>query len=308
MNSPLNTADAPVRLAHFSDIHLTAPRPGWRPRDLLSKRLAGWVNLALLGRGRRFRAADAVTAALMAELRQSPPDRVIFSGDATALGFEAEVARAAAVLGLGGADPLPGLAVPGNHDYYVRGAAASGSFERHFAPWLGGERVDGALYPFAQRVGPLWLVAVNSSAPNRLPGDASGRTGPEQLGRLEALLRRLAPGPRVLVTHYPVCREGGEAESRGHGLRDLDRLLAVAARGGVCLWLHGHRHGAYHHAAPGPAPFPVICAGSATQQGRWSYHQYTLTGRRLQAVRRTYDPARGAFRDGGAFELELPGR
>ena len=36
--------------------------------------------------------------------------------------------------------------------------AATGLFERYFAAWQTGERVDGAPYPFAQRVGPLWLV------------------------------------------------------------------------------------------------------------------------------------------------------
>src|SRR5689334_16815801 len=103
-----------VRLAHFSDIHVTAARPGWRGADWLSKRLSGWFNLSVLGRARRFARADEVVAALMAELRQAPPDRVVFSGDATALGFETEHARAATLLGLTGADPLPGLAVPGN--------------------------------------------------------------------------------------------------------------------------------------------------------------------------------------------------
>ncbi len=298
----------PVRLAHFSDIHVTAPRPGWTARDLLSKRVTGWVNLAVRGRAKRFARADEVVSALTEELRHTRPDRVVFSGDATALGFEAEFARAAALLGLTDADPLPGLAVPGNHDYYVGRSARGGAFERHFAPWLAGERVDEAPYPFAQRVGPLWLVGVNSAAPNLLPWDARGRTGDEQLTRLERLLSRLDEGPRVLVTHYPIYRASGEAEKPSHALRDLKRLLEVAARGGVGLWLHGHRHDAYHHAATSAAPFPVVCAGSATQRGLWSYKQYTITGRRLAAVRRTYDPEARVFRDAGTFELVLTGR
>jgi 3',5'-cyclic AMP phosphodiesterase CpdA len=295
-----------VRLAHFSDIHVSAQHPGWRARDWLSKRASGWINLSVLGRAQRFARADEVVLALMAELRGEPPDRVVFSGDATALGFEAEHARAAALLGLAGADVLPGLAVPGNHDYYIARDVRAGHFERHFAPWLAGERVDEATYPFAQRVGPLWLVAVNTSAPNFLPWDASGRTGAAQMARLERLLARLAPGPRILVTHYPVCRDTGRYESRGHGLRDLTRLIDVASAGGVGLWLHGHRHGPYYHANPGPAPFPVICAGSATQRGCWSYARYTIEGMRVSALRREFDPVQGAFRDAETFALELP--
>jgi hypothetical protein len=108
------------------------------------------------------------------------------------------------------------------------------------------------------------------------------------------------------VTHYPVCKASGKREQRAHGLRDLSRLVDVAARGGVSLWLHGHRHGAYHHARPPQAPFPVICAGSATQNGRWSYGEYTIHGRHLHGVRRIWDPHERRFRDSHPFELELP--
>jgi 3',5'-cyclic AMP phosphodiesterase CpdA len=292
-----------VRLAHFSDVHVRAAGCAWRPADWFSKRLTSWANLRLLGRGRHFLQTEPVLAALVDELSRRPPDRLVFSGDATALGFGAEVARAADLLRVG---ELLGLAVPGNHDYCTHAAAHAGHFERHFAPWLAGERVEGALYPFAQRVGHLWLVAVNSATPNRWPHDARGTVGPAQLRRLEALLGRLDGGPRVLVTHYPVRRAGGAPERRFRALRDLDALLAVAARGGVGLWLHGHRHDFYHHGPTERAPFPVVCAGSATQTGLWSYGAYTITGARLRGARRAYDPAAGRFVDAGEFELELP--
>jgi 3',5'-cyclic AMP phosphodiesterase CpdA len=299
-----NTSTA-VRLAHFSDIHITAQRLGWRWRDWLSKRSPGWVNLRLLGRRYRFRQADMVLATLMEEFRQRRPDHLIFSGDATALGFEAELARVAALLRVGGLDAFPGMAVPGNHDYYTRAVAGSGLFERYFAPWQKGLRVDASSYPFAQRVGPVWLVGVNSSQGNLWFWDASGRVGTDQLKRLETLLGRLEPGPRILVTHYPVCLASGEPEHRHHNLRDLADLLKVAERGGVCLWLHGHRHDSYHHASAQGAPFPIVCSGSATQSGRWSYGEYTIIGGRLQAVRRVFSPQEGSFQDGEQFDLQL---
>jgi 3',5'-cyclic AMP phosphodiesterase CpdA len=294
-----------IRFAHVSDVHITAQPLGWRRRDWFSKRFPGWINLRLLGRRYRFRRADEVLAALTAELCQRRPDRVIFSGDATTLGFEAEFARAAALLGVSANDPLPGLAVPGNHDYYTRAVAAAGLFERHFAPWQDGVRVDGAVYPFAQRVGTLWLVGVNSCTGNRWTWDAAGSVGQDQLERLERLLDRLGPGPRILVTHYPVCLSSGAPERRPRKLRDLRALVAVAVRGGVCLWLHGHRHGAYHLPNPGLAPFPVICAGSATQNKLWSYGEYTIDGYQLHGVRRTYDPRQRGFVDRESFELQL---
>jgi 3',5'-cyclic AMP phosphodiesterase CpdA len=294
-----------VRLAHFSDIHVTTEPLGWSRADWFNKRGPGWFNLKWLGRKHRFHDADRVLAALADELRRRRPDHVIFSGDATALGFEQELAHAARLLGVLGPDALPGMAVPGNHDYYTRGVAASGLFERYFAPWQKGERVDSAVYPFAQRVGHVWLVGVNSSTGNRWFWDAAGSVGRDQLARLAVLLERLSPGPRILVTHYPVCLASGAPERRHHGLRDLAEVVAVAARGGICLWLHGHRHGAYHHCSRDSAPFPVICAGSATQSGRWSYGEYTIEGNDFQALQRVFCPGQGSFQDSETFDLQL---
>ena len=301
----LDDPSAPVRLVHFSDIHVTTRPLGWRRGDYFTKRLAAWVNLYGLGRAYRFRHAEKVLATLREEMRRSPPDRVLFTGDATALGFEAEVARAAELLGLHNGHPLPGLAVPGNHDYHVRAAAMSGAFERHFAPWQEGERVDGATYPFAQRVGSVWLVAVNSSVANRWFWDARGFVDEPQLERLERLLAQLSKGYRILVTHYPVCLSGGEPEARHHGLRNLDRLVDLARRGGISLWLHGHRHVAYHHTQTAWTSFPVICSGSATQAGKWSYGEYTLRADRLTGVRKVYDAPADRFRQADAFEMSL---
>jgi 3',5'-cyclic AMP phosphodiesterase CpdA len=302
-----------VRLAHFSDIHVTA-RAVWRPGDWVNKRLTAWLNLRFLGRGRRFRDADAVLAALRADWQQRRPDHLVLSGDATALGFPEEVAHAAALLPVG---EWPGLAVPGNHDYCTAAARRSGAFERCFAPWQHGERLAGHTYPFAQKVGHVWLVAVNSATVNRWALDARGAVGRDQLDRLEVLLGRLGggggdsppipttAGPRVLVTHYPIAIPSGKPEHHFRVLRDVDDLVAVAVRGGIGLWLHGHRHDAYHLLPGEAAPFPVICAGSATQTHRWSYDEHTITGRHLLARRRVFDAARGAFRDGATFELEL---
>jgi 3',5'-cyclic AMP phosphodiesterase CpdA len=294
-----------IRLAHFSDIHVEA-RSCWKLRDWFGKRITSWLNLRLLGRGHRFGEAERVLQALRVELQVRQFDHVIFSGDASALGFDEEFAKAAALLGIG-SDGLPGLAVPGNHDHCTYPAAASGDFERRFAPWLVGERVDGEMYPFAQRAGPVWLVAVNSAVPHWCPIDASGRVGADQLQRLETLLARLDRGPRILVTHYPVYVADGGPETRYHALRDLEAVISVARAGGVSLWLHGHRHGAYWHDANDVVPFPVICSGSATERRRWSYGDYALDGDRLRGVVRQYDEKTDRFVDVRDFEAAVSG-
>jgi 3',5'-cyclic AMP phosphodiesterase CpdA len=294
-----------LRLAHLSDTHVTAPNCRWRLHDWFSKRMSGWLNLRLLGRALRFPHTEATLTALRADLREQGVEHILFSGDATAIGFAEEMARAAELLGVGAAAGLPGLAVPGNHDYMTGADVESGQFEKYFAAWQQGERVDGATYPFAQRVGGVWLIGVNSATANVLPVDASGAVGSAQRGRLETLLSRLDGGPRILVTHYPVRLSSGRREHWMRRLRDLDAVVELAKRYGVGLWLHGHRHRPYEHAADVETPFTHICAGSATQRGAWSYRVYHLDGQQLTATRRGYDPATGRFRDVSRFLARL---
>ncbi len=178
-------------------------------------------------------------------------------------------------------------------------------FERYFALWQKGERIGDETYPFAQRVGPVWLVGVNSSKYNVLTWDASGRVGHAQLERLRQLLATLSSGPRILVTHYPFAVHTGRQERHGHGLRDWRAAVKIAAEGGVKLWLHGHRHRPYWLTTHNEVPFPGICGGSATQTGIWTYHEYTIAGAKLTAMRRVYVKARRAFEDRETFELDL---
>src|SRR3954470_6676940 len=129
-----------VRLAHFSDIHLTARPLGWRVRDAFNKRPTGWVNLAVLGRGAKFKHANDVTAALRREFVARGFDHLVFSGDASTLGFPSEMVEAARRLGVGDATQPKGIAVPGNHDVYVGRSARDHFFEDSFAPWQDGQR------------------------------------------------------------------------------------------------------------------------------------------------------------------------
>jgi 3',5'-cyclic AMP phosphodiesterase CpdA len=293
-----------IRLVHCSDIHVSAPRLEWRAADWFSKRLTSWLNHRL-GRARRFALAEEILARAQDDWQQRGVQHIVFSGDATALGFESEVRRASECLRVGQSS-LSGLAVPGNHDYCTVAAAASGHFERWFAPWQQGRRIGNNTYPFAQAVGPAWLIGVNAATGNRLPIDASGKVGAAQLERLGQLLASLpADAVKILVVHFPICVASGQPESYYHGLRDLDALLAVANAGGVSLWLHGHRHRPYHFARAPGAAFPVICAGAATQHGIWSHGEYTIAQGTLSAVRRVYDPEGRCFRDVETFTLEL---
>lgn len=300
-----NLQSAMVRLCHFSDIHLTARPLGWTARDLFGKRTTGWFNLTALGRGRKFQHAPTVAEALRRDLATRGYDHLVFSGDATMMGFDSEMRLAVEALGVGDEALPPGIAVPGNHDLYVHRAARRRTFEAAFASWQQGQRVGDAHYPFARKVGHVWLIAVNSARPNFWPWDASGRVGSEQLARLRELTSALDPGPRVVVSHYPILAADRKPEPRHHRLRDWDAARDAAAACGVNLWLHGHRHGWYVLPAGENLPFAGVCVGSSTQSRRWGYHEYAIDGWKLSGVRRVFDPAAGAFADADTFALDL---
>ena len=295
-----------IVLAHFSDVHLGTRSPGWHARDFVGKRVYGWANLTLGRRRRAFRHGDAIVEALLTEFRTRKFDGLIFSGDATELGFEREIAVAAAKLGVENSCLPSAIAVPGNHDLYTHASARNGVFERSFALWQQGIRVsEEHLYPFARRIGHVWLIALNSATPNVLPWDASGEVGSEQCERLRELCIQLSPGPRVIVSHYPIMREDGTPEGRWHGLRDWRDVRDVTQECGISLWLHGHRHKWYFLENGVASPFHSICAGSITQTNNQSYFEYRIEGVILEAQRWIFDPANAGFRKGEAFTQQL---
>jgi hypothetical protein len=295
-----------VKLCHFSDIHLTVRPLGWTVRDVLGKRTTGWMNIALLGRGGRFQNASIVTDALRNDFATRGFDQLVFSGDATMLGFDTEMHTAAAKIGVGDPSLSPGIAVPGNHDVYVPRAVRRAVFEAAFAPWQQGMRIGNSIYPFARKVGHVWLIGLNSAKPNFWMWDATGKVVEPQLARLRELTASLDPGPRIIISHYPILTQKRRPEPRWHRLRNWRRVRDVAAECGVCLWLHGHRHVWYVLPSGEHLPFASICAGSATQTRRWGYHEYMIDGWKLSGIRRVYDAKSNSFKDSDTFELELP--
>jgi 3',5'-cyclic AMP phosphodiesterase CpdA len=251
------------RLAHFTDIHLS--ESPWRVpwRALLSKRLVGWLNLALLGRHAHLRDGAEVTAALIRDLEALRPDHVLFTGDATALALPSEFEGARRALA-----PLIErgrvTGIPGNHDLYVRSVLRDGLYERLLGAW---ERSDWpAPPPIVRLLGDeVALLVLKDARPTPLH-DSTGLVGEEQLRKLAAILRdqRLSKRTRILALHYGPRRADGRPDRRLHALRDADRLLAVAAAGGVDLVVHGHLHDRFVLGRGQGTPLPIANPGSLT--------------------------------------------
>jgi 3',5'-cyclic AMP phosphodiesterase CpdA len=292
----------PVHIIHFSDVHVYVSRPGWRLGDYFSKHLTGWLNWNLTSRGKRF--ADALPriqqiARIVEEIR---PDGVVFSGDASAIGFPLESAVVADALKL---DAIPRIAVPGNHDHYTKSALKRAGFEKAFAKWQQGQRIDATRYPFATQIGETRFIGVNTACPNWIVWDAHGCADHSQLARLDQLLKQLPPGPRVLVTHYPYAKADGEPEHRWHGLRDRSLLSEIAIRHGVRVWLCGHRHRPFVLSPTKDFPIAMICAGSATQQGPASFSELRIEGQQIIVTRWKNDPVEKRYRPNEPFIVNL---
>ena len=84
-----------VRLVHLSDIHLTVPKLEWRQADWFNKRLAAWMNFRCWDGGCVSAMPTMFIERLMADISDRGIDHIIFSGDATALGFATEMQHAA---------------------------------------------------------------------------------------------------------------------------------------------------------------------------------------------------------------------
>jgi 3',5'-cyclic AMP phosphodiesterase CpdA len=300
------------RLAHVTDPHFRGAGglAGLGLGDLGGKRVVGAVNL-VVNRTRKHKMA--LLEALRDDLRAQAVDHLALTGDLSNVSTDAEWQAALRWLAALGAPADAVTVIPGNHDAYVPDVVASRAFERLFAAHQTGDVAIGGVasvssattatdvYPFVRLRGGIALVSVTSCVAT---GDfgAWGEVGGPQLRRLEAVLGNPAVASKtrvVLIHHPPVMIKDGEHRN----LRDRAALVAVLARAGADLVLHGHDHADERATLQGPggAKIPVVGAGSASYAGapdrRARYNVYEIEGRTITAVTRAHDEATDAFKE-----------
>jgi len=295
-----------LKIAHFTDIHVQKPESlAWK--DLLSKRVLGWINLTVLRRRHMFSDAPEVLRALVDDLLSLRPDHIVSTGDFTALSLPAEFEVAGNIL-----RPIVELpnstGIPGNHDVYVSSAEKEKLYERVFAPWI---RTDFSPRDFPEDLRHLHpyplvrfldenavLICLRDVRPNRFH-DSSGSVGTAQLRLLRFLLedRRIAGRTKILALHVGFLRAPGRRDGRFHGLRDSRALIETAASGGVSLIVHGHTHERFVFGRGELTPVPVANPGSlASRKHHRAYHVYTVRpGGVIEVEARRLDPASGRF-------------
>ncbi len=269
--------------------------PRARRRDLVSKRILGYVNWH---RGRKLVHRRAVLDLLTHDLTERKPDHIAVTGDLVNLGLPEEFLRAAEWLHhLGNSRDV--TAIPGNHDAYVRLHPERST--GHWQPFMESNAAGEALFstpatrfPFVRRFGDVAIIALSSAIPT-MPFVAAGRIGSLQRTYLASALdiAQRADLFRVVLIHHPPLP--GQAGWR-RGLRDASKIRDVFARHGAELVLHGHDHAQTVHelsTATGPAFIVGVPSASEAVEGgipAARYNEYSI-----------------ARADGG-WRLEMAGR
>ncbi|MCO4315787.1 metallophosphoesterase [Phyllobacterium sp. 21LDTY02-6] len=249
------------RLAHISDIHLS-PLPSLTLRELISKRITGYINWRS---NRREAMAGGALDMVIADLKANAPDHIAVTGDLVNLALDEELETARAWLKTLG-DPDDVSVVPGNHDAYVPGALKKTRL--FWEAWMRGDRQSAEKspveFPYLRVRGDVALIGVSSAratAPFMATGDIRSKQA-QKLGEILAETGRRGLF-RVVMIHHPPVRGAAPSHKRLLGIGLFQRTVREH---GAELVLHGHTHLSTIYQIGGPDwSIPVVCVPSASQ-------------------------------------------
>jgi len=226
-----------MRLLHLTDPHLS------QLDDVKLSSLRGkrWSGYASWYKNRQKKYLPAVLEHLCASVKKEGADQILLTGDLLQIGLETEVAQATRWLqALGPAEKV--MLVPGNHDVYANGSAATThkAWSQYlFQNDLGGGS-EAASFPVLRKAGKLNLIALSTAVVTPV-FMASGELGAAQLERLSGLLEQAASEGQLtcLLIHHPPLPG---MTNRRKALKDAAALEAVLKRHPPGLVFHGHLH------------------------------------------------------------------
>jgi len=291
--------NTPLRILHFSDIHIGVEIRHMAWKRWLSKRAIGAINL-LRGRAKYFDDAEEKMQALVRFKEANEIDLVIHTGDYTALGLESELKLARSLVDPLMIPPQVYVTVPGNHDIYVHEGNSHYRFSEHFCSVMQNDLPEycrGGHYPLIRLVGEdVAVIAVNSSRPNPWPWRSSGSIPQDQLDALDEILidERIKERYIFMITHYAPRLKNGQNDTRLHGLMNANEFLdkCKVIRSGAILC--GHVHETYKVSLE-ELKSDIYCAGSATMEGHEGFWVYELEGHDLKDKRVYWDKTEYSF-------------
>lgn len=267
-----------MRIVHISDIHF-----GCLTKDigaLFDKRALGLLNYFTRRRGQMH---EHYFTRAVAVIRSLKPDLVVLTGDLTCVGSPEEFALAHERLRLLADDAdFQFLAVPGNHDAYVKRRSCRDAMHRCFRELNGpGAALDDM--PFERNFGNLRLFVLDEARPSNLV-TSTGRLPPRTREWLQARTAREREDPterRILVGHFPVLTAGGLRLGWRRRLHGDKQIHSALCKGQLDASVCGHIHDSFRIDYPSGAI--EVCVGALTVQGRISVLDYTpATGKLTQ--------------------------
>lgn len=223
----------PLRIAHFSDVHLVSPRERLRIPMRMASAGRPLDAEGIAGRARRL-------AQAFAEAKTQRADHVIVSGDLTEYGTPAELELFAEIALASGIAPDRVTLIPGNHDRYDDAGSFRAALAGPLRPFAANApRLPGQLTDLGEAV--IFPVDVTK---HQNVIDSSGLVREDDA---RALASRIADeGLRakalVLVVHHPPFRHANPAWHRINGLHRQERVLDLALRSENVHVVHGHLH------------------------------------------------------------------
>lgn len=215
--------------------------PRARRRDLLNKRIFGYVNWH---RGRKLRHRKEILDSVTTDILAQKLDHIAVTGDLVNLGLPEEFARARFWLEQLGS-PAHVTAIPGNHDAYIKMHPnhSIGLWRTYMRANAEGAKLvptGPGGFPFVQRYDDVALIGLSSAIPTA-PFIAAGALGDVQRRRLSEALEVLGNHGlfRIVLIHHPPLP--GMASWR-RGLRDAAKFADILQHHGAELVLHGHNH------------------------------------------------------------------
>ncbi len=297
-----------MHIAHFSDLHVL-DLEGVGPRRFLNKRLSGWANLRLK---RNHAHHSRYVRAVAQEVARVKVDHVAITGDITNLALEPEFLAARTLLEVElGLSPRDVSIVPGNHDFYTRGALRRRRFTEFFASYVKCDLdlavdIGSGHFPFVRLRGRAAIIGLSSAVP-RPPFVASGAIGQRQLDALARILEHPEVRSRtpIVLLHHPLHNPPSRLKTLVEGLVDADALGRVLAPLTQGLVLHGHLHrriqrrwqtDAGELAAVGATSASLHHDEPHRMSGFNLYELDDTTGRITKIEAHVFDEASGAFR------------
>lgn len=289
-------------LAHISDIHL-GPMPNVSWRDLMSKRITGYINWQ---RNRAAEFSPTILNTLAAHMKSANPDHIVITGDLVNLSLSAEITRAKRWLNsLGEGQEL--TIVCGNHDAYIKGMLeqAMSQWQDYLVGDNGIPVTSNASFPVVRHRGPCAIIMVNTALPTK-PFDATGVFDQIQAEKLERVLLQTRKNCRVVLIHHPPIANATRPANR---LIGDDLFREVLNRTGADLVLHGHTHLDTLNWIEGPNfDIPVVCvpAGGQALGGRKPAAHYNWFGIEAKGGRWTVEQTKIGYKSGepGIVKLE----